>query len=396
MNAPVKFAGMPSGPKLFVKELGKEVGTFLEAPGGKLPALEYHVPLNMRGPFRPDQLANYSPNYGYRVDNLGYVLCSGFTKAGEKCLKRAENRCPRCNIHGGRLHPLDQLIKVEDEENLSEREKESLSRYALYKAGQITVDDLDDEELATCGFRAKNGKIYKPRNIPRDLAQAFTKAIYERAQQELKAHTVKAAHTVAEIMMNKNIEPDIRLKAANTLLDRGLGKASQTITLAADSSFEQVFEGILSGSRESSRAARANVIDADVVELGETEQHSVSAEQYTDTSRGTDPYTREIEASNGATTDSGASRLNARNPAVLAQTVEIKPFEYDLTDKSDDIKKSTQKRYASRAAEVDGDIHFIREALSNGMFRHVLPKAPKPAPKSQNVSRKQYTLSDFT
>ena len=389
----VKFVGMPSGPKQFIKELGQEVSTFKEPPGGKFPALNYHVPLDKRGTYRADQLANYSKDIDYRTDPFGYVLCGGYTNAGEKCSKRAENRSPRCVIHGGRIHPLDKLIQ-DEQPSSNKREAESLSRYNQFLAGQITVDDLDDEELATCGFRSTNGRIYKPRNVPRELATAFTKAIYERAQQELKGHTVTAAQTVAEIMMNKTVEPDIRLKAANTLLDRGLGKAPQTINLNHDiTGFEDVFSAIIAGPKP-------ETIDADVVEPDSGEfgqQPALSAPN----ANGDNGFANDAITVNENSGGSNA-RMFERNEAVLAQTVEIKPYQYDLTDKTKEIKKATQKRYASRALGVDltgPNYPFTREQLPNGMYRHIDPQEVKvkaPQSNSKIDARKRYTLGDFS
>lgn len=392
MTTPVKFVGFPDGPKQFVKELGMEVGTFTKEAGGKFPALNYHVPLNMRGPYRLDQLP-YKCDLS--TDAFGYVMCQGFTNAGEKCSKRAQNRSLRCDVHGGRLHPLDKLVK-DDQEATNRQEGQALSRYRQFVAGQITVDDLDDEELATCGFRATNGRIYKPRNIPREMAQAFTKAVYERAQNELKAHTVKAAETVAKIMLDKNVEPDIRLKAANTLLDRGLGKAPQTINHSVDvTGFEQVFEGIFSGRREDSRAGK--IVDAEIVDDPGESQGNLAIEQASYEYLGNSAAT--VQNSGSDSSDGQDARMFERNEAVLAQTVEIKPFDYQLDYDPNKVKNATRKRYAARAMEADGNRPFKRVHVRGRIYKHVLDedwKPPVPQSNSKVESRKRYTLSDFT
>jgi hypothetical protein len=491
MNAPVKFVGEATGPEIYVAELGCRVKTFTEEPGGRAPALTYHVPLEMRGDFRPGDLANYDPLKNYRTDALGKVLCYAKTVAGERCSKRAQNRYPRCVVHGGRLHPLDKFIK-DDETDEGGNQTESLSRYRQFQAGQITVDDLDDEELAACGFRASNGAIYKPRNVPREMAQAFVRAIYERAQRELRGQAVEAARTMAEIMMNKTVEPDVRLKAANIILERNLGKAPQVIQITNQAPWEEIFDGITGGSRESARKAITServdsdstivgnsdstivgnsdsslptingdadsTITAEIIEEDEStrptslEEHNTTIDQdaqsdgLLDDSAGNDCNTTEVinndsnrsselpepcgraqpidygsdsaplastpsdvDPASGVTVAEDAqtgvdARLFEHNPAILAQTVEIKPFKFDLTNKSVDIKKERAKRYVSRALGIDitgPATPLMREILERNktseLIRHTDPeqiKVPKSV-KSADKKRKTYTLNDF-
>lgn len=417
MNAPVKFVGHPDGPKVFVPEIGWEVATFTTKPGGKHPALIHHVPLKCRGPYRPEELADYDPQKPYRTDPFGYALCQRPTLAGERCPKRALNRSPACNVHGGRLHPLDKIQKeMEDPSNSSEAE--ALSRHQQFLAKQIGVEDLDDEELAACGFRSSNGRIYKPRKIPREMAQAFNKAIYERAANELRGNVIDAAKTVAEIMRNTSVEPDIRLKAANTLLDRGLGKAPQVVALTADRAFEEVFSDLFGGTRDESRNQRIESerigelppLDAEIVgersnPVGTVDESGQSDgtgdQQPVSESSGNEVVPEQAVRSDDSENQSLSNpRASERNEAIMAQTVEIKPFNYDLTDHSQDVKKATQKRYAGRALGVDltsPDYPLQREVLPNGMIRHVDPlgKANLRPSKSAEKRRKTYTLSDF-
>lgn len=415
MSAPVvKFVGYPDGPKTFIKELGEEVPTFIEEPGGNFPALNWHVPLVKRGPYRATDLANYSPENDYRLDAEGYVLCYGITKAGSRCSKKALNRYPRCDQHGGRLHPLDKLEK----QIADDAQAQSLSRYQQFLAKQITVDDLDDEELAMCGFRSeKNGNIYRPKNVPRELTNAFQKAIFERANEEMRSLVVDAARTIGEIMRNKTNEPDIRLKAATSVLERNLGKASQNVIVSQDKPFEHIFSDIEVGSREESRRNRGIVIDGTTGEItGEYQSPNDNSDPF-----GIGPaIIGEIESvPEERRDDNGENRIGddtsespiggvrdalfVRNEAVLAQFVERKPFEYDLEDKSEDIKKATRKRYASRALGIDLDgpnVPFLVEIkrTKQGTFiRYVDPETKSIAAPSNSAEkkRKAYTLNDF-
>lgn len=393
---PVRFRGFPNGEKLYVAEFGCSVGTFVEKVEG---GLQHHVPLRLRGDYRPEELSNYDPQKAYRTDSYGKVLCYGYTRSGERCNKRAVNRFPRCDLHGGRLHPLDKLVKEGEPSQDS-----ALSRYNAFKAGKIGVDDLDDEELAACGFRAKDGRIYKPKNVPRELAQAFMKAIYVRAQEELRSLTVEAVHTVGEIMKNKTVEPDIRLKSALSIIERNLGKTPQALVLSQEKPFEVVFSEIAGGSR----AAYRETIDAEVVP-GPIDPTSDA--KYVG---GLEQNQPALESTNKSVLDgifagSGDESLrNARaferNPAILAQVVERKPFEYDLTDKRQDISDATKKRYASRALGVDltepnYPYKRVETSLGNGIshIKHVDPMSEKVSVpnKSSENRRKIYTLSDF-
>jgi hypothetical protein len=258
MTQPVMYVGTPDGPTKFVPELGCEVGTFTQEPGGKFPALRYHVPPTCRGPFRPKDLANYDETKNYRTDQYGLMLCYAKTLAGERCKRKAVNRYPRCNFHGGRVHPLDKMLDDIDDEN---GEAVKLSRYQQFLAKQITVEDLDDEELMSFGFRDERGRIFKPRNIPREMVQAMTRGIYDRALHELKVNAVEATKTLASIMVDLTNDASIRLKAAEAILDRTLGKAPQVVAITGTAAWEEVFEGIGTVSREESRRARGLAVE---------------------------------------------------------------------------------------------------------------------------------------
>jgi len=252
-----------------VPEIGRELGTFTQEPGGNKPALRYHVPLKCRGPFRPEDLANYDDSKEYRTDSTGYLLCyekvsDAQTQAQRYCKRKAVNRYPRCNAHGGRLHPLDKLINTEVQ--VEDEDTESMSRYQQFLARQIGIDDLYDDEVLNFGFRGKDGRIFKPKNITREMVMAFTKATYERALDSLKANALEAVKTLTSIMMDDAVDANVRVKAATEVLDRTLGKAPQTVQLVGNAPWEEVFQGIASISREDSRKARGvETIDAEVV-----------------------------------------------------------------------------------------------------------------------------------
>lgn len=399
MNTPAKqprYVGVPDGPEKFVPEFGCKVKTFKQPPGGNRPALTYHVPPEFRGDFRPRDLANFNKNKEYRTDAIGKVLCYGYTQSGERCSHRAVNRSPRCNVHGGRLHPLDKLVRDEETAN-GARERESLSRYRQFVAGQIGVDALDDEELAACGFRASDGRIYKPRNVPRELAQAFTRAIYERAQQELRTHTVNAAKTVAEVMMNQSNDPGIRLKAAELLIERNLGKTPQVVAITNQAPWEEIFDDISGGSRQLARQANPGIIEAEVIDEPESDDFEADTKRRNttedvrrsvagDANDQLTQYNSIVESRSGEVInfdnsdleDSGSqayglrdARLYERNEAIIAQTVEIEDFYYDL---SKDVRQSI-------SVPEDVTLKRIETPMPGGLtrIRYTLPKTEDDA-----------------
>lgn len=296
----MKTVGVPDGEMRFVPEMGCETTLFTQQAEN---CLQWQVPFEFRGDFRPEELANYDAGKTYRTDIYGRLLCYAKTQTGKRCGRRAINRYPRCEIHGGKLHPLDKLDKggLENEGELS--------RWRQFQKGLITVDDLDDEELSQCGFRTHNGGIFKPKNIPRSVAQEFQKAIFERANEELRSGAVAAAKSLVRLATDSAVEDSVQLKAAQDLLDRAIGKAANVVQISADKPWQEVFDGLATISREESRKARAEAIDAEVVELS--------------------PFER-----------SAKDRMYQRNPAILNPKLNYEAPEYDpsvLRDPPEDL-----------------------------------------------------------
>lgn len=243
MNEPVgeiRFVGSPDGESVFIPAIGLKVGTFTQPAGGNHPALSHHVPLNIRGTYRPGECADFDPDKQYRVDKLGFQMCLATTLSDEMCKRKAVNRSGACVVHGGRLHPLDRLQQDTDEPET----EVPLSRYQMFLVKQITVEDLDDEELMAFGFRKADNKIFKPKNIPREMVTAFTRAIFDRSLDKLKSSALQAANTLASIMVDPSVDASVRRLAAESILDRTVGKAPLLVSINSDKPWETVFAAI--------------------------------------------------------------------------------------------------------------------------------------------------------
>jgi hypothetical protein len=142
---------------------------------------------------------------------------------------------------------------------------ENMSRYQLFLAGQLTVEDLDDEELLAMGFRTSHNTIFKPKNVPRDMVTQFTRAIFDRSLDKLKSSALDAANTLSSIMLDDSVDANVRVKAATEILDRTIGKAPLQVSINPGAAWEGVFEGLFSGTREDSRLNRAQPLDVDEV-----------------------------------------------------------------------------------------------------------------------------------
>jgi len=282
-----EFIGSPDGPKVFVPELGMEVGTFTKrmfelerSPSmAQAPPIMHHVPKRFRGPYHPEQLENYDPDKEYPLTWDGWVRCSGKliykeygdnSRAGQECKRKATHRSGYCQSHGGKLHPLDMPAPVT-------RDPSTMNRSELLKYGYITVDDLDDEELIKGQCRNRNGWFSSNKNaqIPKVVYDKMVSRLFDRAQEKMRENLLAAIDTLTEISKGDAFEASDRINASKFIYERVMGKATEKIDLTVGAKpFEQILSGIAPLTREESRAQRAiepTVIDAEIEEEWNTE-----------------------------------------------------------------------------------------------------------------------------
>lgn len=117
---------------------------------------------------------------------------------------------------------------------------------------QVEVIDADTGEIAQNSSRntlppalAANkwqpGRSGNPGGRPRAVAQVVELA---------RAHTVTAMQTLVEIATNKKASSPARVAAAQTILDRGWGRAAQVIELGATGSFDEWLKARAEALRE--------------------------------------------------------------------------------------------------------------------------------------------------
>ena len=284
------LVGEPDGPLTFIPELGMEVGTFIDpredlrqAKDSGMSWLMHHVPRNRRGYYKPESYPeefkrdNKEFIQSMRVDHYSMAMCTARTIAGNDCMRRAVNRSGKCQAHGGKLHPLD---KVSDARRASmgnelvaalETRPENVARMTRWQkliSGVISVDDLDDEEVARGQCRDEDGRFSgkKPGMVPADLQQKLIKSLFARGDAIMRQSYLVSMETLSSIASGTAYEPADRIKAATYLIERLAGKTPDVVVHAQDKPFEMVLSGIAGGSRAASRMARGVADEEEILE----------------------------------------------------------------------------------------------------------------------------------
>ncbi|UVK63889.1 hypothetical protein SEA_LILYPAD_86 [Gordonia phage LilyPad] len=236
----------------------------LHGKGNPPEFLEYHVPLDQRGPYK---LMSFPGKLAEREGPASYALCNGTTRTGNSlrdigrpCKAKAINRSGYCSRHGGALCPLDR----------KRIDWDKAPRHIKFKYGRLSVDDLDDEELARGQIRKPDGSFTDNKFVSADIHNKMIAKLFDRSDELLRNNLLSAVETFAEIATGTAYEPADRLKAAEFIFTRLRGKVPTEIKLGIDKPFEKVLDAVLmGGSRDESRRARGlgdpDVLDAEVV-----------------------------------------------------------------------------------------------------------------------------------
>ena len=122
-------------------------------------------------------------------------------------------------------------------------------RYAMLLQGVLKVEDLDDEELAQGRLKASDGTFRgrPPRVVPAELVQAMRREWLSRAESKLReALMQKGIGTLVELAGDTNIDPAVRLRAADKIIERTMGKVPDKVHIAAEDPVDTLLRQILS------------------------------------------------------------------------------------------------------------------------------------------------------
>jgi hypothetical protein len=110
----------------------------------------------------------------------------------------------------------------------------------LYK-GEITVQDMDNEELARMQFKAADGTFRgrRPNNLPQALVNMMRKELIDRVSEVRRAALAEANETLIKVIRNDSAKDADRIKAALALIEREEGKVPEKVELSTgDKGFE--------------------------------------------------------------------------------------------------------------------------------------------------------------
>lgn len=115
-------------------------------------------------------------------------------------------------------------------------------------AGVITVEDLDDMELARGQCRDTAGGFTgrPPRIIPREMHQEMLRRLFERSDELLQGALLITVRMFLEVVSDPNQTAADRMKAGVFIFENVRGKAPQTVRLEASDPVVQLFTKIFS------------------------------------------------------------------------------------------------------------------------------------------------------
>lgn len=123
---------------------------------------------------------------------------------------------------------------------------ESKTRYTMLLEGELTVQDLDDDELARKQCRNREGNfIGRPPELSRKMYSLFQSELLRRGEGEFSKFGKRAIGVVAELAFSKYTDEAVRLRAANILIERVYGKVPEVIRAIVANKWDETVEEVI-------------------------------------------------------------------------------------------------------------------------------------------------------
>lgn len=145
-------------------------------------------------------------------------------------------------------------------------------RLVSLMAGEISVEELDEEELARGMCRNPDGSFPRkaPEMVPKVLHDRMVRELFARADEALRLNLLEAVNSVTKIATGESVDPNVKLKAATWMFERLRGKVPDVVHVTQERPYQATLEKLHRGDRPVRKQLPAgdasdDVIDAEVV-----------------------------------------------------------------------------------------------------------------------------------
>lgn len=142
------------------------------------------------------------------------------------------------------VRPDDKRISA----NRKKTKKKPPSRYDLFMAGEITVEDLDDEEIERGQCRSRDGTFRSrpTEKMPRKFYDAMRAEYIRRWQKRVEDDLEPMRQVLRDIATDPKKPADARFKSATFLIERAAGKTPEQSTVKLEvAKWEEDIEELL-------------------------------------------------------------------------------------------------------------------------------------------------------
>lgn len=358
--------GDADGPNMFIPEFGFIVPTFIDPRNDLIPELNrnrfkrlsHHVPFSVRGNFTAlDWPEDFRKTVEWRENEDGLVLCDACSersvRADKKCSSKAVNRSRYCRSHGGALHPLDKKMSSRNIVTPPQDRVARLNRPQKFMQGFLDISEISDEEIQGMFIYNDDGSRVSSMTLGVKIHQQLAQELHRRMNRFLQTKTASMLNVMVDIAESDLVEPADRIKAAQWVAERTLGKTPEVIMHGkVDAPYESIFETIDAGSREDYREK----VSSTRLELGGGHDPFVDVEIVEEPEDSDNGEDGEREADSSDREHGGNGNEETGNSLASAQRSDDRREELD---RQKEIKKARtkakQRRFAARA--VGASLH---------------------------------------
>ena len=240
-----------------------------------------------------------------------------------------------------------------------------LDRPQRFMQGFITVEELADEEIQGMFIFNDAGQKVRSTALGVKIHQQIAQELHRRLNRYLQTKTASMLEVMVNIAESELVEPADRIKAAQWVAERTLGKTPDVIIHGrTEQPYESIFQAIDAGSRQDYREK----IGSTRLELGGEPDEIFDVEVIEE------PEHSDPEGNSSGETDSSSRHPDPGSGVEYARAVSDRR---DEASREQELKKARskakQRRYAARAVGATNtqDMQWLIEwkFLPTGNFR---------------------------